>query len=73
MALPDNPVSGGHTLTNPGFDDHWTCPNCYADFSGSQHEDTIVECACGAHLRCTVESQPVCRTTCVDPDIAGAS
>lgn len=68
MALPADPVSGGYSLTNPGFDDRWTCPNCYADHEGYALEDTTVVCACGAHLKLTIEQQPVCRATCIDPE-----
>ncbi len=67
MSLPANPVSGGHRLTNPGFEDRWTCPNCYADHSG--YEDTTVDCQCGARLKLTIDSQPICVATCVDPDL----
>lgn len=68
MALPTNPVSGGYELTNSaGIDDRWTCPNCYADHEGSLDGDTI-ECACGAHLKCTIDYEPVCKATCVDPE-----
>lgn len=70
MALPLNPISGDHTLTNDGFDDRWTCPNCYADHNGLS-DDAVVDCKCGARLQLTVEYQPVCRATCVDPDEVG--
>lgn len=66
MALPSDPISGEHRLTNPGVDDRWTCPNCYADHLGG--EDEIVKCACGATLELTIEQQPVCVATRIDPD-----
>jgi len=67
MALPENPVSGDHRCTNPGVDDRWTCPNCYADHTGSL-EDETVDCDCGARLELTIEQQPVCVATCIDPE-----
>lgn len=68
MPLPSNPVSGSHTLTNPGVDDRWTCPNCYHDITGQGDGDTITCPACRCTLKLTVEEQPVCRATCIDPD-----
>lgn len=67
MALPADPISGGHRLTNPGVDDRWTCPNCYADHV-YQSEDEVIDCSCGARLKLTIEQQPVCVATCVDPE-----
>ncbi len=68
MPLPTNPVSGGYELTNSaGISDRWTCPACYADHTGSL-EDETVECACGATLKLTIDYEPVCRATCIDPD-----
>jgi hypothetical protein len=68
MPLPVDPISGGHVLTNSaGIDDRWTCPNCYADHVGSLEGETV-NCDCGATLKLTIEQQPVCVATCVDPD-----
>lgn len=68
MALPASPISGGHELTNSaGIYDHWTCPNCYEDHCGSL-DGRQVECSCGATLALTIDYEPVCRATCVDPD-----
>lgn len=49
----------GTMLTNPGHDDRWTCPACYADHTGYQLENTTAACACGARIRLTVDYQPV--------------
>lgn len=66
MALPPDPISGGHELTNSaGIYDRWTCPNCYADHEGSL-EDETVDCDCGAVLELTIEHEPVCKATCID-------
>lgn len=68
MALPADPISGGHELTNSaGIDDRWTCPNCYEDHEGNLGGKTI-DCSCGARLELTVDYEPVCRATCIDPD-----
>lgn len=68
MALPQNPISGDHVLTNrAGIDDRWTCPNCYADHEGSLDGKTI-DCECGARLKCSIEYEPVCRAECIDPE-----
>jgi hypothetical protein len=68
MSLPQNPVSGSLTITNSGVDDRWTCPNCYADHWGRSQRDSVIRCGCGATLKLTIEQQPVCRATCIDPD-----
>jgi hypothetical protein len=44
--------------TNPGGDNYFTCPACYADHLGYL-EGTTTTCECGATLRFTVEQQPV--------------
>jgi hypothetical protein len=68
MALPANPISGGHELTNSaGISDRWTCPNCYEDHVGSL-DGKSVSCSCGATLKLTIEYEPVCRSECIDPD-----
>lgn len=68
MTLPTNPISGGHVLTNSaGISDCWTCPNCYADHHGSL-DDEVIDCSCGAKLKCTIDYEPVCRAECIDPD-----
>lgn len=67
MALPEDPISGGHTLTNNGFYDRWTCPACYADHNGHRDDD-VIDCDCGARLKLTIEHEPVCRATCIDPE-----
>lgn len=68
MALPKDPISGGHELTNSaGLDDFWSCPACYENHEG--HRDgSIIQCSCGATLRLSVDYEPVCRATCIDPD-----
>jgi hypothetical protein len=68
MALPENPVSGGYRLTNPGncWVDRWTCPACYADHEGS--DGLTVDCSCGARLKLTIEHEPICVAECIDPD-----
>lgn len=46
------------SCSNPGRDDHFTCPGCYDDVPSSGGE--IVECSgCGAWLRTEIEQQPV--------------
>lgn len=67
MALPENPISGGHRLTNSNVEDRWTCPNCYADHTGSL-QDEEVDCDCGARLLLTIEHEPVCVAECIDPE-----
>lgn len=68
MPLPENPISGGYTLTNSaGIDDRWTCPNCYADHLDYSDGDTV-DCDCGAKLKLTIEYQPVCHAECVEDD-----
>jgi hypothetical protein len=68
MSLPSDPICGDYVLSNSaGFDDRWTCPNCYADHIGGL-EDTTVQCDCGATLKLTIEQRPVCVATCIDPD-----
>ena len=49
----------GDCCSNAGFDDRFTTPCCYADFTGQR--DTCPEC--GAPIECEVEEQPlaVCR------------
>lgn len=66
MALPKNPVSGGYTLSNPGHDSWWTCPNCHEDHF-SLLSGSTVQCNCGAHLHLTIDTMPVCIATCIDP------
>jgi len=61
--LPD-PISGGDTLMNPGVDDRWTCPNCYADHVYASDGDEV-DCDCGATLRLTVQQQPVCHAEAI--------
>lgn len=68
MALPIDPISGGLELTNSaGIDDRWTCPNCYEDHEGSLDGQTI-DCPCGSRLKLSIDYEPVCRATCIDPD-----
>ena len=72
MALPENPISGSYELSNSaGLHDRWTCPNCYADHTG-RLEGTTVECCCGATLKFTIDYEPVCRATCIDPETGEA-
>lgn len=70
MALPADPVSGGYELTNPGFDDRWTCPACYAEHEGRLAGRTV-DCSCGARLRLSIDYEPVCVATCIDPEEKG--
>lgn len=51
--------------SNPGRDDYWTCPACYADH-GDVGDDNIVECECGFSFRATLTSQPVCLSELVE-------
>ena len=59
---------------NPGFDDYWTCPGCYADLRAengfSEGDATCLKC--GRELELTVETQPMCVATlkegCGDAD-----
>lgn len=44
--------------SNPGHDDRWTCPACYADVEKKSIGTTT--CACGAKLQLLLQSQPVC-------------
>ncbi|MFZ5704943.1 MAG: hypothetical protein ACOY5R_06710 [Pseudomonadota bacterium] len=66
MALPRDPISGGYVLSNPGVRNRWTCPACYADHAGSLSGQQVA-CDCGATLSLTIDYEPVCRATCVDP------
>lgn len=68
MALPEDPVSGGYEIGNPGFEDWWTCPACYADHKGSSLGGKVIDCTCGAVLVLDIDQQPVCRARCIDPD-----
>lgn len=69
MALPKDPISGGHTLTNSaGISDRWTCPACYADHLGSLDGETE-DCSCGATLKFSIDYEPVCRAECIDPEV----
>lgn len=62
--LPD-PISGNDELSNSaGIDDHWSCPNCYADHF-DYGEGAQVRCDCGATLRLEIEHQPVCRAVAI--------
>lgn len=47
----------GETCSNPGYENKFTCPDCYHDFSGVM---TKACPGCGAELHCRVEQQPVC-------------
>lgn len=48
-------VERGERCTNPGFDDRFTTPCCYADV-----DEDATECPeCGAPIGCEVEQQPV--------------
>lgn len=68
MALPSAPISGGYELANSaGIHDRWTCPNCYAEHVGDLDDETV-DCSCGARLAFTLDYEPVCRATCVDPE-----
>ncbi len=52
------------SCSNPGRDDYWTCPACYAD-QGDVGDDNIVDCACGHRFKATLEHEPVCRSTLI--------
>lgn len=71
MALPANPISGGHELTNSPWVTHWSCPNCYEDITSGP--ERTAACSCGATLKLTIDYEPVCRATCIDPDAEGAN
>ncbi len=62
--LPD-PISGGDELQNSaGIDDHWTCPNCYADH-WDYSAGALVDCQCGAQLKLHLDYEPVCRAEAI--------
>jgi hypothetical protein len=68
MPLPENPISGGYTLTNIArLHDGWTCPNCYKDHKSWLQNETI-DCSCGARVKLTINYEPVCHAECIDPD-----
>lgn len=50
-----NEAPRGERCTNPGFDDRFTTPCCYADVG----EDATDCPQCGAPIVCEVEQQPV--------------
>lgn len=54
----------GDRCSNPGFDDHFTSPCCYADFDGKRN--TCPEC--GAPIVCETEKQPVAVCRIADAD-----
>jgi hypothetical protein len=62
-------VPRGERCTNPGFDDRFTTPCCYADVTD---EDATACPECGAPIVCEVERQPVavCRIADEDKDEA---
>ena len=45
-------------VTNPGFEDRFTCPGCYHDHRGAPSAVTKCE-RCKRPLRCSIERQPV--------------
>ncbi|KPU84416.1 hypothetical protein JI58_03850 [Marinosulfonomonas sp. PRT-SC04] len=49
--------------SNPGRDDYWSCPACYADLPGKDgfHEGDAECNECGAILELSVEHEPVSR------------
>jgi hypothetical protein len=53
----------GERCSNPGRDDRWTTPCCYADVAGDA--DACPDC--GAPITCDVEQQPVAVCTIRDP------
>lgn len=55
----------GKRCTNPGLDNCFTCPACYADHTGYL-EGTTAMCECGATLRFAIEHQPVAVTEIVE-------
>lgn len=67
MALPENPISGGYTLSNSPWITYWTCPACYENHEDCSEGD-VIECGCGATLMLSVEHQPVCIADCIDPE-----
>jgi transcription elongation factor Elf1 len=49
----------GDSCSNDHFSDRFTCPNCYTDHTvstGCRNGGKIIECECGAKLRCEVET-----------------
>lgn len=52
-------------LSNPGHDDRWTCPGCYADLP-NRRTATVTCQSCDRTVVCTLDSQPVCVATLVD-------
>lgn len=53
------------SCSNPGFDDRWTCPACYADHHG-RLEGRVVACECGHSFKATLDTQPVCCSDLID-------
>lgn len=53
-------VSRGEVCRNPGFEDKFTCPGCYADIERTLGKDDVafVRCECGAPLRLEIEYEP---------------
>lgn len=54
----------GDRCSNPGHDDYFTTPCCYAYFTGKKHKCP----ECGAPIICEVEQQPVAVCRIPDPD-----
>ena len=52
-------------LRNPGFDDRFTCPACFFDFSDRR----ATKCpSCDASIKCWVETEPVAMCELVTAD-----
>jgi hypothetical protein len=45
--------------SNPGYDDHWTCPGCYEDLP-TRRTGTVTCTGCDRKVECTLDTQPVC-------------
>jgi hypothetical protein len=48
--------------SNPGWDNKWTCPGCYADLLNADHGVKTCPC-CHRKLILEVRQQPVCVAT----------
>lgn len=55
---------------NPGRDDHWNCPRCYADMPRCNgHQEGAAICPnCAVELVLSVEHEPVCVARIPDED-----
>lgn len=63
--MSDKPFA--QSCSNPGMEDHFTCPGCYQDHVGAP--SSITRCTkCGRPLHCYVDSQPVAVCELAEPE-----